>query len=73
MVKNVATSSGFGLSSAASMFDASNIDAKDPASASVPDVKLAPPPSLASADASAEHAHVVLVDVQLTGLQRVAS
>ena len=48
-------------------------DATHPASASEPDVKLAPPPSLAIADAPAEHAHVVLVAVQLTGVQSVES
>ena len=36
-------------------------------------MKLAPPPSLAIADASAEHAQVVLVAVQLTGVQSVES
>ena len=49
------------------------MEAKYLASASEPEVKLAPPALATMSDASAEHAHVVLVEVQLTGVHSVAS
>ena len=53
--------------------DGSNMEAKYLASVSGPEVKLAPPALVTMSDASAEHAHVVLVEVQLTGVHSVAS